>query len=100
LLAISIIVVAADWGLLASYTIATSGYGGWNALLLNCCVLGISAGSLLSFAPRYLFLICHVVPLLLRLSSVTCSWGQQGYTMAMMTFDLRSVLAVAGQIPP
>lgn len=84
--AASILVVSADWGILASCTIATFGYAGWNALLLNCCVLGISAGALVSFVPRYGLVVCHVVPLLLPpvLTDLVVG-GQHGYTMAMVT---------------
>ena len=82
----SILLASAAWGCLAGYMAVVQGYGGWNAMLLRCCVLGISAASLVTFTPRYGFLICHVVPLLApALLSDVYLGGQQGYTMGVMT---------------
>ena len=66
--------------------IIISGYANWNAMLLTICVLGLSAGSLVSFTPRYTFLLCHVFPLLLPLIAGNLYiGGPHGYSMAMMT---------------
>src|ERR1039457_4972949 len=82
LFGISVFTVASAWGVLTGYTIAINGFGNWNALLLTICVLGISAGSLVSFTPRYLFLLYHVVPLLLPVvAGDLCVGGQQGYAI-------------------
>ena len=68
------------------YTVIISGYANWNAMLLTICVLGLSAGSLVSFTPRYTFLLCHVFPLLLPLIAGNLYiGGPHGYSMAMMT---------------
>ena len=86
LFGISVFIVASAWGVLTGYTIAINGFGNWNALLLTICVLGISAGSLVSFTPRYLFLLYHVVPLLLPVvAGDLCVGGQQGYAIALIT---------------
>jgi signal transduction histidine kinase len=86
LFAASVFAVASAWGLLTSYTIRVHGYGNWNLLLLTFCVLGISAGAIVSFAPRYRFLIFHVVPLLLPpVVADLYAGGEQGYAMAVIT---------------
>jgi signal transduction histidine kinase len=85
LFGISVFAVATAWGLLTSYTVMISGYANWNAMLLTICVLGLSAGSLVSFTPRYTFLLCHVFPLLLPLIAGNLYiGGPHGYSMAMM----------------
>ena len=82
----SIFIASSAWGFLAGYTVIVEGYSGWNGLLLTSCVLGISAASLVTFTPRYVFLLCHVVPLLLPAFIADVYLGsQQGYTMAVMT---------------
>jgi signal transduction histidine kinase len=85
LFGISVFVVAAAWGVLTGYTVAIKGIGNWDALLLTICVLGISAGSLVSFTPRYLFLLYHVMPLMLPVAiGDLCAGGRQGMTMALL----------------
>ena len=75
------------WGLLTSYTIVVHGYGDWDVLLLTVCMLGMGAGAVVSFAPRYSYLFYHVLPLLLPPFAVHLYvGGQQGYSMAAMVF--------------
>jgi signal transduction histidine kinase len=94
----TVFAISADWGLLASYTIGAYGYGCWNALLLNCCVLGISAGALISFTPRYSCLNCHVIPLLLPpILADLFVGGENGYTMAVMTMGYGLFLLLQGR---
>lgn len=87
LFGISIMTVASAWGLLTAYAVAVNGYRDWNALLFTICVLGISAGSLVSFTPRYLFLNCHIIPILLPpIIGGLLRGGREGYAMASVTF--------------
>jgi len=83
LMALCLLTVATAWGLLASYTTAQKGFADWNSMLLLFCVLGIAAGSLVAFTPCYLFLMCHVLPLLIP-SLLTDIWrgGPDGLAFA------------------
>ncbi len=89
----SILIAATSWGTLTGYTLALKGLGNWNSLLLIICVLGISSGSLVSFTPRYTFLLLHVIPLLVPIV-VGAVWagGSQGYSMAAMTLVFTAFL--------
>jgi signal transduction histidine kinase len=85
LFGISVFLVATAWGVLTGYVVAIKGFRNWDALLLTICVLGISAGSLVSFTPRYLFMLYHVIPLMLpAVIGDLCVGGQQGITMALL----------------
>jgi signal transduction histidine kinase len=86
LFGISVFAVASAWGLLTAYAVTMNGFGNWNTSLLTICILGISAGSLASFTPRYLFLLYHVIPLLVpAIAGDLWIGGQQGYAMALIT---------------
>ena len=78
---------AAAWGLLTAYAVSMYGYANWNVVLFTVCVLGISSGAIVSFTPRYRFLLFHVLPLLLPVivADIVMA-GQQGYAMAAITF--------------
>jgi signal transduction histidine kinase len=85
LLGVSVFVVATAWGVLTGYTVATDGFANWDGLLLTICILGISAGSLVSFTPRYLFLLYHVIPLMVpAILGDLWAGGRQGFTMALL----------------
>lgn len=93
LFGLSVFVVAAAWGVLTGYTVAIKGFRNWDALLLTSCVLGISAGSLVSFTPRYLFMLYHVVPLMLPVViGDLCVGGQQGFAMALLALGYLAFL--------
>ena len=84
--AATVLVTATSWGLLTGYALLQIGYSNWNAILFIICGLGLGAGSLVSFTPRYSLLVCHVAPML---SPVVVAdlilGGQQGYAMAVLT---------------
>ncbi len=82
----TVVVTATSWGLLTGYALVQIGYANWNAILFIICVLGLGAGSLVSFTPRYSLLVCHVAPMLgpVVIADLMLG-GQQGYAMAALT---------------
>ena len=93
LFGVSVSLVASAWGALAGYTVALKGFGNWDGLLLTICILGISAGSLVSFTPRYRFMLYHVIPLMLPAAiGDLCVGGQQGFAMALLACAYMSFL--------
>jgi signal transduction histidine kinase len=60
------------------------GYAHWNSLLLTICMMGISAGGLVSLTPRLLFLHWHILPLLAPGIVIDLYIGGEGYGMALV----------------
>ncbi|HLJ45189.1 MAG TPA: ATP-binding protein [Bryobacteraceae bacterium] len=82
----TVLISATAWGLLTGYALLRIGYSNWNAILFIICALGLGAGSLVSFTPRYFLLVCHVAPMLVPVIAADLTLGgQQGYAMAVMT---------------
>ncbi len=83
-------VFSGSWAWISSYSYVTYHYSQWNSLMLTFCLLGISAGGLVSLTPRLLYLNWHVVPLLLpgiviNLYVTDLYPGREGYEMALIT---------------
>jgi signal transduction histidine kinase len=82
------------WGWMTGLSYVADGFSNWNSVLLTFCVLGISAGGLVSFTPRLLYLHLHVLPMLLPcIAADLYIGGNQGYVLALimtihMTFFL------------
>ena len=87
-------IFAFAWGSMTGLSYVIYGFSNWNSVLLTFCVLGISAGGLVSFTPRLLYLCLHVLPMLLPcIVADLYIGGNQGYVMALimtvhMTFFL------------
>ncbi|MGI8745314.1 MAG: ATP-binding protein [Bryobacteraceae bacterium] len=78
--------VSSGWGILTGYTSITYGYSDWSSLLLTFCILGLSAGSLISFTPRSLLLNLHILAVVVPCILADLWIGrQQGYAMALVT---------------
>jgi signal transduction histidine kinase len=98
ILAACIVTVAASWGLLASYSVVNYGFGNWSSQLLGMCVLGMSAGSLVSLTPRISLLYTHILPMMIPLISADLIvGGQQGYAMALMSSIYTAFLLFQGR---
>ena len=78
-------VFSAAWAWITGYSYVQYGYSHWNSLLLTICLMGISAGGLVSLTPRLLFLNWHILPLLGPGIIVDLYLGGQGYGMALVT---------------
>jgi signal transduction histidine kinase len=79
-----LLVFAGAWGSLNAFSYVVYGFSNWNSVLLTFCVLGISAGGLVSFTPRILYLHWHILPLLLpSIAADLYVGGNQGYTLAL-----------------
>ncbi len=82
---ICLLIFAASWGVMTGMSYVTYGFSNWNSVLLTFCVLGISAGGLVSFTPRLLYLHFHVVPMLLPcIAADLYIGGAQGYLLALI----------------
>ncbi len=77
-------VFSTSWAWMSGYSQITYGYAHWNSLLLTICLMGISAGGLVSLTPRLLYLHWHILPLLLPVIGVDLYLGGQGYGMALI----------------
>jgi signal transduction histidine kinase len=82
---ICLLLFAAYWGVMTGMSYVTYGFSNWNSVLLTFCVLGISAGGLVSFTPRLLYLHFHVLPMLLPcIAADLYIGGAQGYLLALI----------------
>ena len=80
-----LLVFAGSWGVMTGMSYVTYGFSNWNSVLLTFCVLGISAGGLVSFTPRLLYLHFHVLPMLLPcIAADLYIGGPQGYLLALI----------------
>ena len=80
-----LIVFSASWAWMSAYSYINYGYAHWNSLLLTICLMGISAGGLVSLTPRLLYLNWHILPLLLPGIIIDLYIGGEGYGMALIT---------------
>lgn len=76
---------SASWAWVSGYTYLSYGYTHWNSLLLTICLMGISAGALVSLTPRLLYLNWHVLPLLCPVILVDLYIGGPGIGMALIS---------------
>ena len=77
-------IFSASWAWISGYSYVTYGYSHWNSLLLTICLMGISAGGLVSLTPRLLYLNWHILPLLFPGIVLDLYLGGQGYGMALI----------------
>jgi len=80
-----LLVFSTSWAWISGYSYIYYGYTHWNSLLLTICLMGISAGGLVSLTPRLLFLNWHILPLLAPGIALDLYIGGQGYGMALVT---------------
>ena len=86
LFGVTMMLVAGSWGILTAFTIFRYGFDTWNSLLVTFCILGLSAGTLISLTPNYQILACYLSLVLVPpiLGDVFLG-GQRGYAMAFVT---------------
>lgn len=87
-------VFSASWAWLSGFSYVNYGYLHWNSLLLTICLMGISAGGLVSLTPRLLFLHWHILPLLAPGIALDLYIGGQGYAMALVATVYMAFLLV------
>jgi signal transduction histidine kinase len=85
------------WGLLTAYGYVTYGYQNWNSVLLTFCLLGLSAGAMVSLTPRPLYVNWHILPLLLPGIVTSLFAGGDGYVIASMLTVYAGFLFVQGR---
>jgi signal transduction histidine kinase len=80
-----LLIFAFAWGAMTGLSYVIYGFANWNSVLLTFCVLGISAGGLVSFTPRRLYLHLHILPMLLPcIAAELYVGGNQGYVLALI----------------
>ncbi|HWY47868.1 MAG TPA: ATP-binding protein [Bryobacteraceae bacterium] len=87
-------IFSASWAWISGYSYISDGYSHWNSLLLTICLMGISAGGLVSLTPRLLFLNWHILPLLGPPIVIDLYIGGQGYGMALVATVYMAFLLV------
>lgn len=90
--------VSSGWGVLTGYTYLVYGYPNWSSLLLTFCIMGLSAGSLISLTPRSLLLNLHILAVVVPCIAADL-WigGQQGFSMAFVTAIFTAFLLFQGR---
>jgi signal transduction histidine kinase len=73
-----------SWAWMGAYSYVNYGYTHWNSLLLTICMMGLSAGGLVSLTPRLLYLNWHILPLLAPGIIIDLYIGAEGYGMALV----------------
>jgi len=87
------------WGGLGAFCLWHYGLTDWNNLLMTFCILGLSSGSVVSFAPSPAVLHVHLVTLLAPVVAVALAiGGSHGITMALATSIYLVFLIVQGQL--
>jgi len=79
-----LLVSSSSWAWISGYNYVNYGYAHWNSLLLTICLMGISAGGLVSLTPRLLYLNWHILPLLGPGIVIGLYIGGEGYGMALI----------------
>ena len=92
-----IFVFAGTWGAMTGFSYIAHGYSDWNSLLLTFCVLGITAGALVSLSPRTLLLNCHIIPMLVPCIAAGLYIGGEGLAMAIIMTIYVAFLLVQGK---
>jgi signal transduction histidine kinase len=89
---------SAGWGWMCAISYINYGYFNWNSLLLTFTVLGISAGGLVSYTPRFSYLCWHILPVLVPcIAADLYLGGQQGYAIALTAVVYASFLLIQGK---
>lgn len=78
-------VFSVAWAWMAAYTYAKYGYTHWNSIMLTTCLMGISAGGLVSLTPRLLYLNWHILPLLVPAIITDFCLGREGLEMGIIS---------------
>ncbi|MDQ6760030.1 MAG: ATP-binding protein [Acidobacteriota bacterium] len=95
---LSIGVVSCGWGVLTAYTYLLYGFSNWSALLLTFCILGLSAGSLISLTPRTQLLNLHILGVVVPCIAADLWIGkQQGNSMAFVSSIFTAFLLFQGR---
>jgi signal transduction histidine kinase len=89
--------VSAGWGMLTGYTYLTYGHSDWSSLLLTFCILGLSAGSLISLTPRISLLNLHILTVVIPCILADLWIGQHGLSMALVTAIFAAFLLFQGR---
>jgi signal transduction histidine kinase len=98
LLYLSIGLVSCGWGLLTAYTYILYGFSDWSSLLLTFCVLGLSAGSLISLTPRTKLLNLHILGVAVPCIAADLWIGKQhGNSMAFVSTIFAAFLLFQGR---
>jgi signal transduction histidine kinase len=92
-----LLIFAFAWGTMTGYSYIVYGLSNWNSLLLTFCVLGLTAGALVSVTPRILFLNWHIVPMLAPCIAADLCLGKEGYAMAFLLSVYITFLLVQGR---
>lgn len=87
-------IFSAAWASMGAYSYINYGYAHWDSLLLTICLMGISAGGLVSLTPRLLYLNWHILPLLLPGIIIDLYIGGDGYGMAVVATVYMTFLLV------
>ena len=82
------------WAWMSAYTYANYGYTHWNSIMLTTCLMGISAGGLVSLTPRLLYLNWHILPLLVPAIITDFGLGRQGLEMGIISAVYMTFLLV------
>jgi len=85
------------WGSLCAFSYVNYGYFNWNSLLLTFTVLGITAGALVSFTPRFSYLSWHILPVLVPCIAADLYLGREGYAVALITTLYAAFLLIQGK---
>jgi signal transduction histidine kinase len=85
------------WGILTAYSYLTYGYHHMHATLPIFCVLGLSAGALVSLTPRPLYLNWYLLPLLLPVVATNLWAGGYGYVVAFTLTVYAGYLLIQGR---
>jgi len=95
---VCLVVFAGAWGSLTGFCYVVYGYSNWNSVLLTFSVLGITAGGLVSFTPRVLYLYWHIVPMLLPcIAAVLYIGGSQSDILAVIMSLHMAFFLIQGQ---
>jgi signal transduction histidine kinase len=89
-----LLLFSGSWAWMSGYSYINYGYVHWNSLLLTICLMGISAGGLVSLTPRLLYLNWHILPLLLPGIIIDLCIGGKGYGMALIATVYMAFLLV------
>ena len=93
-----LLIFASAWGTITGLSYIGTSFSNWNSVLLTFCVLGISAGGLVSFTPRMLYLYLHILPMLVPcIAADLYVGGNQGYMLALIMSVYVVFLLVQGR---
>lgn len=95
---LSVGIVASALGAGSGLTFMARGFSNWDSVLLRTCVMGVSAGSLVSLTPRKIILNWYIVSMLApSVAADLYAGGRQGLTMAAVTSVYLGFLLLQGR---